>query len=230
MNNIIRRISTLLLALVLVLSLSVSAFAAEVVFEGRSKGFSVGSDNQLTTSNLFGNFEGVMPGDTLSETITIKNLARDCDYIKLYIRAVPHSDGSNAPVSGRVNDLEQNVASMEDFLSQLYMEVYQGSSRIYSGSPDELDGFRDNVYLGRYKKNQGTTLTVTLNVPADLDNEYAFRAGEVDWVFTVECYDESGKLIQTGQNNWPIAVLLSLGVVVMAAGVVMISRKRKRNG
>ena len=38
------------------------------------------------------------------------------------------------------------------------------------------------------------------------------------------------KLIQTGQNNWPIAVLLALGVVVMAAGVVMISRKRKRNG
>ena len=157
-------------------------------------------------------------------------MARDCDYIKLYIRAVPHSDGGNRPASSYVNDLEQNVASMEDFLSQLYMEVYQGSSRIYSGSPDELDGFRDNVYLGQYKKNQGTTLTVTLNVPVDLDNEYSFRAGEVDWVFTVECYDESGKLIQTGQNNWPIAVLLSLGVVVMAAGVVMISRKRKRNG
>lgn len=230
MNNAIRRISTFLLALVLVLGLSVPALAAEVVFEGRSKGFSVGSDNHLTASNLFGNFEGVMPGDSLSETITIRNLARDCDYIKLYIRAVPHSDGGNRPASSYVNDLEQNVASMEDFLSQLYMEVYQGSSRIYSGSPDELDGFRDNVYLGQYKKNQGTTLTVTLNVPVDLDNEYSFRAGEVDWVFTVECYDESGKLIQTGQNNWPIAVLLSLGVVVMAAGVVMISRKRKRNG
>lgn len=230
MNNAIRRISTFLLALVLVLSLSVSAFAAEIVFEGRSKGFSVGSDNQFAANDLFGNFKNLMPGDSVSETITIQNVARDCDYIKLYIRAVPHSDGGNRPASSYVNDLEQNVASMEDFLSQLYMEVYQGSSRIYSGSPDELDGFRDNVYLGQYKKNQGTTLTVTLNVPADLDNEYAFRAGEVDWVFTVECYDESGKLIQTGQNNWPIAVLLSLGVLVMAAGVVMISRKRKRNG
>lgn len=228
MKNGIRRISTLLMALALVLSLSVPAFAAEVVFEGRSKGFSVGSDNHLTASNLFGNFEGVMPGDSLSETITIQNVARDCDYIKLYIRAVPHGSGNG--LSGEVAEIEDSVASMQDFLSQLYMEVYQGSSRIYSGSPDELDGFRENVYLGQYKKNQGTTLTVTLNVPADLDNEYAFRAGEVDWVFTVECYDESGKLIQTGQNNWPIAVLLSLGVVVMAAGVVMISRKRKRNG
>ena len=230
MKNGIRRISTLLMALALVLSLSVPAFASSVTFEGKSQGFALDGHNQLTTTDLFGNFKNLMPGDSVSETITIRNVARDCDYIKLYIRAVPHSDGSNEPVSSRVNDLEQNVASMENFLSQLYMEVYQGSSRIYHGSPDELDGFRDNVYLGRYKKNQGTTLTVTLNVPADLDNEYAFRAGEVDWVFTVECYDESGKLIQTGQNNWPIAVLLSLGVVVMAAGVVMISRKRKRNG
>ena len=230
MKNGIRRISTLLMALALVLSLSVPAFASSVTFEGKSKGFALDGHNQLTATDLFGNFKNLMPGDSVSETITIQNVARDCDYIKLYIRAVPHSDGGNRPASSYVNDLEQNVASMEDFLSQLYMEVYQGSNRIYSGSPDELDGFRDNVYLGQYKKNQGTTLTVTLNVPADLDNEYAFRAGEVDWVFTVECYDESGKLIQTGQNNWPIAVLLALGVVVMAAGVVMISRKRKRNG
>ena len=229
MKNGIRRISTLLMALALVLSLSVPAFASSVTFEGKSQGFALDGHNQLTATDLFGNFKNLMPGDSVSETITIRNVARDCDYIKLYIRAVPHSDGGNPPASSYVNELE-NVASMEDFLSQLSMEVYQGSNRIYHGSPDELDGFRDNVYLGRYKKNQGTTLTVTLKVPAELDNEYAFRAGEVDWVFTVECYDESGKLIQTGQNNWPIAVLLSLGVVVMAAGVVMISRKRKRNG
>lgn len=228
MKNGIRRISTLLMALALVLSLSVPAFASSVTFEGKSQGFALDGHNQLTATDLFGNFKNLMPGDSVSETITIQNVARDCDYIKLYIRAVPHGSGNG--LSGEVAEIEDSVASMQDFLSQLYMEVYQGSSRIYSGSPDELDGFRDNVYLGRYKKNQGTTLTVTLNVPADLDNEYAFRAGEVDWVFTVECYDESGKLIQTGQNNWPIAVLLSLGVVVMAAGVVMISRKRKRNG
>lgn len=228
MKNGIRRISTLLMALALVLSLSVPAFASSVTFEGKSKGFALDGHNQLTATDLFGNFKNLMPGDSVSETITIQNVARDCDYIKLYIRAVPHGSGNG--LSGEVAEIEDSVASMQDFLSRLYMEVYQGSNRIYSGSPDELDGFRDNVYLGRYKKNQGTTLTVTLNVPADLDNEYAFRAGEVDWVFTVECYDESGKLIQTGQNNWPIAVLLSLGVVVMAAGVVMISRKRKRNG
>lgn len=228
MNNIIRRISTLLLALVLVLSLSVSAFAAEVVFEGRSKGFSIGSDNQFAANDLFGNFKGVMPGDTLTETITIKNLARDCDYIKLYIRAVPHGSGNG--MSGEVDKIEDSVASMQDFLSQLSMEVKQDSKTIYSGSPDKLGGFQKNVYLGQYRKDQGTTLTISLNVPIELDNDYAQRAGEVDWVFKVECYDESGKLIQTGQMNWPIPVLMTLGVLVMAAGVILMTKKRKRNG
>lgn len=228
MNNIIRRISTLLLALVLVLSLSVSAFAAEVVFEGRSKGFSIGSDNQFAANDLFGNFKGVMPGDTLTETITIKNLARDCDYIKLYIRAVPHGSGNG--MSGEVDKIEDSVASMQDFLSQLSMEVKQDSKTIYSGSPDKLGGFQKNVYLGQYRKDQGTTLTISLNVPIELDNDYAQRAGEVDWVFKVECYDESGKLIQTGQMNWPIPVLMTLGVLVMAAGVILMTQKRKRNG
>ena len=228
MNNAIRRISTFLLALVLVLGLSVSAFAAEVVFDGRSQGFSVGSDNQFAANDLFGNFKGVMPGDTLSETITIKNLARDCDYIKLYIRAVPYGSGNG--LSGKVAEIEDSVTSMQDFLSQLSMEVTKDGSTIYSGSPDELDGFRDNVYLGQFRKNQGTTLTVSLNVPIELDNEYALRAGEVDWVFKVECYDESGKLIQTGQMNWPIPVLMTLGVLVMAAGVILMTKKRKRNG
>lgn len=228
MNNVIRRSSTLLLALVLVLSLSVSTFAAEVVFEGRSKGFSIGSDNQFAANDLFGNFKGVMPGDTLTETITIKNLARDCDYIKLYIRAVPHGSGNG--MSGEVAEIEDSVASMQDFLSQLSMEVKQGDKTIYSGSPDELGGFQKNVYLGQYRKNQGTTLTISLNVPIELDNDYAQRAGEVDWVFKVECYDESGKLIQTGQMNWPIPVLMTLGVLVMAGGVILMTKKRKRNG
>ena len=216
MNNTIRRISTFLLTLVLVLGLSVSAFAAEVVFEGRSKGFSIGSDNQFAVNDLFGNFKDVMPGDTLSETITFTNLARDCDYIKLYIRAVPHGYGNG--LSGKVAEIEDSVASMEDFLSQLYMEVKQGDKTIYSGSPDELDGFRKNVYLGQFRRNKGTTLTVSLNIPIELDNDYAQRAGEVDWVFKVECYDESGKLIQTGQLNWPVPVLTVAGLGLFLAG------------
>lgn len=227
MNNTIRRISTFLLTLVLVLGLSVSAFAAEIVFEGKSKGFSIGSDNQLAVNDLFGNFKDVMPGDTLSETITFTNLARDCDYIKLYIRAVPHGYGNG--LSGKVAEIEDSVASMEDFLSQLYMEVKQGDKTIYSGSPDELDGFRKNVYLGQFRRNKGTTLTVSLNIPIELDNDYAQRAGEVDWVFKVECYDESGKLIQTGQLNWPIPVLMTLGILVIGAGAILMTKKRKHN-
>ncbi|MEI3100605.1 MAG: LPXTG cell wall anchor domain-containing protein [Oscillospiraceae bacterium] len=154
--------------------------------------------------------------------MTITNLAVDCDYIKLYIRAVAHG-AQNAPLIG------EDIAKMNDFLSQLSMEVYQGTKLIYSGSPDTLDGFANNVYLGQFRKNQGTQLTVNLQVPSSLGNEYANMAGEVDWVFTVESYNEAGKLIQTGQMNWPVPVLLGLGVLALAAGLFMVSRKRKDN-
>ena len=227
MKNGIRRISALLMALALVLSLSVPAFASSVTFEGKSKGFALDGHNQLTATDLFGNFKNLMPGDSVSETITIQNVARDCDYIKLYIRAVPHGYGNG--LSGKVAEIEDSVASMEDFLSQLYMEVKQGDKTIYSGSPDELDGFRKNVYLGQFRRNKGTTLTVSLNIPIELDNDYAQRAGEVDWVFKVECYDESGKLIQTGQLNWPIPVLMTLGILVIGAGAILMTKKRKHN-
>lgn len=222
MKKMFKRVSSLLLILILMFSLSVPAFAAELNFLGRKTNFSVNSDNMVTATDLFGNFKSVMPGDTLTEIVTITNLAVDCDYIKLYIRAVAHG-AQNAPLIG------EDIAKMNDFLSQLSMEVYQGTKLIYSGSPDTLDGFANNVYLGQFRKNQGTQLTVNLQVPSSLGNEYANMAGEVDWVFTVESYNEAGKLIQTGQMNWPVPVLLGLGVLALAAGLFMVSRKRKDN-
>ena len=114
MKNGIRRISTLLMALALVLSLSVPAFASSVTFEGKSQGFALDGHNQLTATDLFGNFKNLMPGDSVSETITIQNVARDCDYIKLYIRAVSHNDWSNIPDSEYVEKVERNVASISD--------------------------------------------------------------------------------------------------------------------
>lgn len=36
-------------------------------------------------------------------------------------------------------------------------------------------------------------------------------------------------LIQTGQLNWPIPVLLGLGVLLIGAGVIMLSKKKKNN-
>ena len=68
-----------------------------------------------------------------------------------------------------------------------------------------------------------------LTVPAGLGNEYAYRVGEVDWVFTVEGFNNEKPLIPTGQLNWPVAVFGALGVLLIAGGVVVLTKKKKHD-
>lgn len=191
MKNFVKRLSSLTLALLLVCSLSVTAFAASpsITFEGFSEGFDFQPGSEYTETDLFGNFKGIMPGDVLTETITFTNSAKDCDFVQLYMRAVAHDEQSN-PLSEKVAEAE-TVATMTEFLSQLSMKVWNGTDLIYEASPYELDGLANNVFLGTFRTGETTTLKVELTVPIELDNKFANRVGEVDWVFHVEAYNES---------------------------------------
>ena len=72
-------------------------------------------------------------------------------------------------------------------------------------------------------------LEAVLTVPAGLGNEYAYRVGEVDWVFTVEGFNNEKPLIPTGQLNWPVAVFGALGVLLIAGGVFVLTKKKKHD-
>ena len=159
MKRTFRNLSSLLLALVMVLSLSVTAFAADstITFNGAQEGFDVQPGSEYTATDLFDNFKDVMPGDKLTEMIQIKNAATDCDYIKLYMRAVVHDENGNpltysetfentdgkdqANIDGQ---RDETVATMQDFLSQLTMRIYNGNQLIYNASPDEAGALINN--------------------------------------------------------------------------------------
>ena len=78
-------------------------------------------------------------------------------------------------------------------------------------------------------KGKSAKLEAVLTVPAGLGNEYAYRVGEVDWVFTVEGFNNEKPLIPTGQLNWPVAVFGALGVLLIAGGVVVLTKKKKHD-
>jgi len=179
-----------LLVLLSVLLLACPVFAEDsvVTYYGIRDGFTFEPGSGYTDTDLFDELKGVMPGDRLTEEITIRNLARDCDYIKLYMRAEIHDEADN-PLRPGVAATGETVATMSDFLSQLSMRVYQGSRLIYEESPDAPDGLSHNVYLGTFKRGETSGLTVQLDVPYELGNEYQHRTGEVDWVFAVEAFD-----------------------------------------
>ncbi len=190
MKRSCKAIFSLILALLLCVSAVAPALAdASITFGGFSSGFSFEPGSEYTETDLFENFKNVMPGDTLSENITFTNAATDCDYVMVYMRAVTHDEDKN-PLSTNVA-AKETVATMTDFLSQLSMQVYNGDKLIYDASPDELDGLKEDVLLGVFDTGETATLTVKLSVPTNLDNMYANRVGEVDWVFHVASYNHS---------------------------------------
>ena len=229
MNRTMRALFSLVLTLVLAVAMATPAFAAtaSITYKGQKDQFVFDP-----STDLFRNFKGVMPGDTLEQSITFTNKSTDSNYVKLYVRAVAH-DTSN-PLTKPVKDNE-TIPSMEEFLRQLEMEGYCGKKQIFKASPDELGGMKNKVLLGTLKKNASATLTVKLNVPIELGSEYANRMGEVDWIFTVEAFKgtpstSDDRLIQTGQLNWPILALGAGGLVfLILGGTMVLSRKKRKN-
>ena len=249
MKKMTNRLLSLGMAFIDAAALTVPALAADAVVrrDGTSGLVIETTGSGYTDTDLFNNFKDVMPGDERTETITIKNSVNGFDYVKLYIRAVPHDEQGNPLTYDEAHEntdgkdqqnvdgeRDETVATMADFLSKLSMEIYlvnaDGTKQsIFSASPDKSAQLTDSVLLGTFAKGKSAKLEVVLHVPAELGNEYAYRVGEVDWVFTVEGFNNEKPLIPTGQLNWPVAVFGALGVLLIAGGVVVLTKKKKHD-
>lgn len=242
MKRTVRNVSSLLLALILVLSLPLSASAATVNIRGKNNFvFSPGSEYHAT--DLFGDgFKNLMPGDTVRQSITVKaefGLFKE-DSIKVSVRGVLHgsenslqysesaeqADGKDeVPDTGR----DETVASMEDFLSRLDLKVTNRNNGqvIFNGSADRI---MKQTELGTFRNRGKIVLDVELywNPNGNYDyNEYANRVGEIDWVFTVSAWDDpSYDNPKTGDYILAAVAVMTISGAVLA--VLLIRRKRKK--
>ncbi len=216
---------SILILIIMTVLLTSTAYATSVDYQGSTNGIVFTSQSQ---DDLFDNFKNTMPGDTLTETITITNSATDCDYIKLYLKAEP---------------VNEDETMMLDFLSQMTLTLYQDGTEIYDDSPDETGALTEYHYIGQLSKNSSSTLEAVLEIPVTIDNEFQNATGDVIWVFYVEAYTNSSddvgtttltdstdlsQLIQTGQLTWPIPVMMCGGTLLISVGVVAM-RKKERN-
>lgn len=230
MKRTCKTIASLVMMLVLLLGIGAPAYAdGTVSYKGGAEKFVFLPGSSYTDTDLFDGFKGVMPGDTLTQTIEVRNRFLNTGSVRIYLRAVAHDEQTN-PLSKEVAATGETVATMSDFLSKLYMEVWQGGTRIYTGTPDQLDGLKNNVLLANVPRGKSVELTVVLGVPLDLDNKYANRVGEVDWVFTAEELDPQGNP-QTGDTSnlvlWIVVMVLCLVAVAVVAFLVL--KKKKQN-
>lgn len=216
-----KKIIIFLFAFIIALSPILPVYAADgkVTYSGNAGNFvfEPGSENSLT--DLFDNFKDVMPGDTLTQKITVKNNADNKIKVKIYLRSLGAREDS------------------VEFLSQLNLKVAKSEENkmayMFDAAANESAQLTDWVCLGTLYSGGEVILDVSLNVPKELSNEFQNNIGYLDWEFMVTelPVDQSDpKPPQMGDNSniilWIAIMLISIFLIII---LFIWHKKEKKN-
>lgn len=208
-----------LTVLVLLFSVSLpSSAAGNVIYEKDAGEFIFEYGSEHSETDLFSDFKSVMPGDSIAQTVTVRNDASNKVKVKIYMRSLGAESGS------------------EEFLSKLRLSVKKSNDNemayMFDSTADKTDGLTDWVLLGTLYSGGEVNLDVKLEVPTSLGNEYAEKIGKLTWEFKVEelpIEPSDPKPPQTGDNS-SILVYIIFAVSLCATVIFFILLiKRKEN-
>ncbi len=202
----------------LILSAFPASAAGNVIYEKNAGEFIFEYGSEYSETDLFSDFKGVMPGDSITQTVTVRNDASNKVKVKIYMRSLGANSGS------------------EDFLSKLNLKVRKSDDNemtyMFDAAANETDGLTDWVLLGTLYSGGEVNLDVTLDVPTSLGNGYAEKMGALTWEFKIEEFPvepSDPKPPQTGDNS-TITVYIVFGASLCVTAflfVLLIKRKRK---
>ena len=162
-------------ALLLSCVMPVMAADGNVTYSGDAGKFIFAPGSEYSPTDLFPNFKDVMPGDSITQPITVKNDASNKVKVKIYIRSLgAHEDSV-------------------DFLSKLHLRVEKSEDNamayMFDAAANEAAQLADWVCLGTLYSGGEVNLNVILDVPVELDNDYQQQIGYLDWEFMIEEYE-----------------------------------------
>lgn len=178
-----KRLTAVLLGLAFCVSVMGAAMAAPgdpdgktitLVEQNGGAAFTFSGDN-----DLFDDFKGVLPGDSLDQTITVAASGRN-DYpyeIYLYARVCDRAGQDGHPAV---------IQPAEGFLDHLTIEVSQNGSVLGDGANLGDGTGKSGVLLGEFHPGESLDLDVKLTVDIQMGNEFQNAAAYIDWVFFAE--------------------------------------------
>ena len=209
------RICTILLILLLMVNFALTAYAdGSVSYDAKANEFIFEPGGEDSPTDLFENLKDVMPGDSITEEIVIKNNRNDR---KIKIRVYMRSKGAQLET--------------DDFLSQLILTVEQKSDSIlFLASADKTAQLTDWVYLGTVYSGGEITLDLTLDVPISMGNEYQNEIGYIDWEFKVEELPTEPSDPQSPATGDTSDIFLYSGLLIisLAALVILVFAGKRR--
>lgn len=205
-------IFSVVLTLVFAVSAAVPVFAADatVFYDGDAQEFIFTPGSEYSPTDLFDNFKGVMPGDSLTQKITIKNDVSKKSNVKVYLRSLGAKEDSEA------------------FLSQMNLTVEQNDDDILFSAPaNETADLTDWVCLGTYASGAEVELSLTLDVPVEMDNTFQNAVGSLSWEFKVEEIPTEGQ--PDTDDNFGMLLYVGIGFIVIAAVLIVffVFKKKK---
>lgn len=174
-------LSTALLATALV---ATPAYAAEgdpsITYDAAENVLTVGDGSGST--DLFAAFKGVVPGDTVTQDVSI-DLRHVSAATRLYVRA----DVSRVP-QATIDALSSGVT-----LTASFDEAEGVVAGDVEGTPLEAFASDSGVLVATVTKPMTTTMHLTLTVAPEVGNEVADLQADIPWIVTVEEEDTDGE-------------------------------------
>ena len=189
----------------------ISAQDGNVTYDGNAKDFIFAPGSEYSPTDLFADFKDLMPGDSVSQKITIDNDISKEVKIKIYMRSLGADQQS------------------QEFLSQLSLTVVQdGKTNLFDAPASETAQLTDWVYLGTLYSGGKIDLDVTVSVPITLGNDFQDAVGKLTWEFMVEELPvETTDPRPTGDNSNIYVAMTVMSVSAAALSVVLALKKKK---
>ncbi len=181
-----KKILSLFVVIILLIASATTAYAADgkVTYSKNAGEFIFEPGSDYSPTDLFPNFKSVMPGDTLTQKITVRNDADNKVKVKIYIRSLGAHEDS------------------QEFLSKLNLGVIISEdnemSNMFDAAANETAQLEGWVCLGTLYSGGEVNLDVILDVPVELDNNFKNYVGYLDWEFMIEEFP-----IEEGDPNAP---------------------------